>query len=71
MENLRANDRTGPWPQTSVGLGAKEPDGTKTETDQAQLLTELHALLENYAPPWYTEHLHERTEELLRILGWR
>ena len=31
-----------------------------------KVLLEMHALLEEYAPPWYSETLHRRAEAIIR-----
>lgn len=33
------------------------------------VLGELHAMLEEYGPSWYTERCHERTESALRLIN--
>lgn len=48
----------------SPGGGAR-----KQESDAADALAELHDLLNDYAPEWYTERHNQRTEEALRMLG--
>ena len=35
----------------------------------AEALQELYKLLEDYAPAWYTEQIHEKAEKALRMLG--
>jgi hypothetical protein len=37
-------------------------------TKAVDILTELVKLLEDYAPTWYTEEIHERAEAALRTL---
>jgi hypothetical protein len=37
-------------------------------TKAVDTLTELVKLLEDYAPTWYTEEIHERAEAALRTL---
>ena len=39
------------------------------ESDCAEVIAELHGLLEAYAPVWYTERLHLRVENALRTTG--
>ena len=39
---------------------------SQAETDCAEIIAELHQLLEGYAPVWYTEQLHMRMEKALR-----
>jgi len=41
---------------------------TEFASECAALLSEIHQMLEDYAPVWYTEQLHERTERLLNTL---
>jgi hypothetical protein len=31
-------------------------------------MRELHDLLERYAPPWYSQQLHDKAESALRLL---
>jgi len=69
MESRIAKKRNEQWPQTTVRFRAVEPDTSEAGADYADVLAELHVLLEDYAPPWYTERLHERTEQVLRMLG--
>jgi len=49
---------------TGVERNAKKP-----ECAAADALAELHYLLNDYAPEWYTERHNQRTEEALKILG--
>ena len=35
----------------------------------SRFLVELYALLEDYAPTWYTEEDHDRAMSVLRALG--
>jgi len=38
-----------------------------TRPDPAEVLMELFLLLEEYAPTWYTESMHERVTAALRL----
>lgn len=69
MASIVANQHSEQWRQMRVELAAGERDAKSTELDCADVLAELYGLLEDYAPPWYTEQLHERTEKVLRRLG--
>ena len=56
---------------TVNALAPASNGGLETELEAAQLadaLSNLHDLLEEYAPPWYTEAHHERVESALRLL---
>ena len=67
-----ANPRTASpdirWLQRNTEPRARERDELSTNSEYADLLLELHQLLEDYAPLQYTERLHERTEQVLRQL---
>jgi hypothetical protein len=39
-----------------------------TRTEAAEVFAELFALLEDYAPTWYSEDLHNRAEAALEAL---
>ena len=69
MANLSANDCGGRSPQMSVEVGENERNARKAEANFADVLAELHGLLEQYAPQWYTQQQHVRVERALRILG--
>ena len=54
--------------QSTEEMFRVEPD-TETDLDRARLadaLTELHRLLEEYAPSWYTQKHHEKVQAALR-----
>lgn len=69
MENPSANHFSKLSPQTSRELGADDQDSRRSEIASADVLADLYELLSNYAPAWYTEHHHARTENALRMLG--
>lgn len=69
MENLIADQYRGRSPQITEEFGAAERDGNKSETATADALAELYYLLSDYAPPWYTERHHRKTQNVLRLLG--
>jgi hypothetical protein len=52
-------------------LGTIERAAVNTERDYAELLDEIHGLLNDYAPVWYTEELCKRTEGILTTLRQR
>ncbi|HTP68487.1 MAG TPA: hypothetical protein VMJ35_06245 [Dongiaceae bacterium] len=39
-----------------------------TQVEAAEVFAELFALLEDYAPAWYSEDLHDRAEAALETL---
>jgi len=45
----------------------KHKEGSITRA--RDVLKELHALLENYAPVWFTQRLHERTSQAMSDLN--
>ena len=51
MEQVSAKRR----PKVSVEFGADSRDKGKNETDFSDAFEELYGLLEDYAPPWYSE----------------
>ena len=53
---------------SSVATSALPRTRTESANECAALLSEIHRMLEDYAPVWYTEQLHERTERLLNTL---
>jgi hypothetical protein len=55
--------------------GDSKPSAGETSGSQIELqgqmtetLRELYDLLEEYAPAWYPQQLHEKVESLLRLL---
>lgn len=65
MEQVSAKPR----PRMSVEFGAGSRDKGKNEADFSDAFAELYGLLEDYAPPWYTERLHQRAQDALRMIG--
>jgi hypothetical protein len=69
MDSKSFGDRTGPEPTV---VKTRE-DGDSIEMadnarpDPIEVLRELFLLLEEYAPTWYTESLHERVMATLRL----
>lgn len=59
-------------PLQETGLPDARPipgrEGEKKEQPM-QILAELYELLEAYAPPWYTEELHQRALAVLHRAG--
>ncbi len=49
-------------------LDSVEHKERRCSSDCRDLLVEIHGLLEAYAPSWYTEKIHERTERVLKTL---
>ena len=51
-------------------LSAREPFVSQIELQKQikETLRELYDLLEQYAPAWYPQELHEKVESLLRLL---
>jgi hypothetical protein len=44
----------------------------QTEQEKAiEVFREIYEMLEDYAPAWYSEELHERAKKALRVLGRR
>ena len=51
-------------PQRSNSVSEMERDRVLL----TKVLTEIYELLEEYAPPWYTEEHHERVKAVLSLL---
>jgi len=56
------NDVTGDWQQTGTNLAS---DTLLSEL--AELLSELHQTLQDYAPTWYTQTMDHRIREKLAV----
>lgn len=69
MPNLNVTEFSERSPHMSTNLAAGRSRTTKNEPDCADVLADLYGLLEDYAPQWYTEQLHERTARVLRTVG--
>lgn len=69
MANVSVKGCRNRRPRVIVELAADSRDARRTETDFTDALAELHRLLEAYGPPWYTERIHQRTEDVLRKAG--
>ena len=52
-----------------INVESAAQDVNNTETDLAAALTELYGLLNDYAPPWYSERHYQRTQAVLKRLG--
>lgn len=39
-----------------------------TQSEAVEVLAELYTLMEDYAPAWYPEELHDQAEAALRVL---
>jgi len=39
-----------------------------TRTEAVEIFAEMFSLIEDYAPAWYSEELHDRAEAALRVL---
>jgi len=69
MQSLCADQPSERSPQMSESFTGVERNAKKPECAAADALAELHYLLNDYAPEWYTERHNQRTEEALKILG--
>lgn len=69
MQILSAEQSSERLPQMSEKCGGVRGNGKNPESSAADALVELHYLLNDYAPAWYTERHNQRTEEVLKMLG--
>ena len=68
MPNLKVGHSGEQLPSTSTKCAACGCRTSKAESDWAELIAELHGLLESYAPCWYTQELYERTHKTVNKL---
>lgn len=74
---LKLHHSTGDW--TTFGKTPGRVDSAKRDAPPPQVqakqekaidvFREIYELLEDYAPTWYSQELHERMREALRVLG--
>jgi len=69
MQTLSDDQPDGRSLQASKKREDTELYATNSETAAADVLAELHNLLNDHAPAWYTERHSQRTEEVLRTIG--
>jgi len=66
MANLIGNEADKRSQQISTEFGASRRDARTSETDSANAPAELYSLLNEYAPPWYTERHQQIAESVLK-----
>ena len=69
MTNQLSNLFSDGSPRINVDSATAAQGVNHAETDFAAALAELYGLLNDYAPPWYSERHYQQTRNVLRKLG--